>query len=198
MQDKRTALRKFIGRMNNEDNPLKVSAARKVSVPQLATLTACLVLEDRIAASWYSNGLGWLASVANAPGCDVIMSAGCIPAIVECLRRWPADKEVLSDVCWALHELAKHGSASVRDAIKCVPGIVETLQAADASEQFDDDYAADTLELLGFSAAVVSVFPNGIPFLVVCALILGSESPACHGLLPFSPTCPIVFLLLIV
>ncbi len=132
------------------------TAARAVTVPQLVWLTACVVLEDQFAMSCFSRFLGHVACGANASGCAVIISAGCIPIIVECLHHWPADVDIVPSACRTLLSVARYGSATVRSAIKCLPGIVDTLHVADASGLAGDD-SADALELLGFSAAEVSV-----------------------------------------
>ncbi len=121
------------------------SCAASVAVPQLVWLTACLVLEDRVAARRYCDGLGWAALCPD--GFDVILSAGCIPSIIDCLRRWSADQKLVYLACEVLHFLARDGSTLARIAINSVPGIVDLLQAADASG-FADNYAADILKNL--------------------------------------------------
>ncbi len=141
MQDKRAALQKFCDSINTS------AAAKAVTVPQLLTLTAWLSMDDAEAAWSYCGGLGCFASYGDASGCDVIMSAGCIPHVIDCLRRWPADGKVVNNACYALAKLAQKGSASVRTAIKSIPGINTILQAAKASGL--TGYAAYTLSALG-------------------------------------------------
>ncbi len=140
-QDKRAALEKFRNSINSE------AAAKAVTVPQLLTLIACLSVDDAEAAVYYCTGLAHVADWGGASGCDVIMSAGCIPHVFDCLRRWPAENYVVTYACWALAKLAVWGSYSVRTAIRSVPGIRDTLQAAKASG-LDGTYAADALKLL--------------------------------------------------
>ncbi len=134
------------------------TVACAVTVSKAAWLTACLNLEDPVAAKEYCIGLYLVAFLARASGCDVIKSAGCIPIIAECLRRWPADgpKGVVEDACGALYWLAENGSSSVRTAIKSVPGIQATLVAAKKS-RLDGDmgWAALALEKLGFNQGCV-------------------------------------------
>jgi hypothetical protein len=136
VQDKRAALTKFRESVSADTNPAgHKAAARAVTVPKAAWLTACLSLEDPVAAKEYCKGLECVVQYSGASGCDVVMSAGCIPVIVECLRRWPADgpKGVVHYTCWALYNLAEKGSSSVRTAIKSVPGIQAMLEAAKES-----------------------------------------------------------------
>ncbi len=151
VQDKRAALTKFRESVSNVTNPKgHMAAASAVTVSKAAWLTACLSLEDPVAAKEYCWGLGWVAFHAEASGCDVIMSAGCLPIIVECLRRWPADGPdgVVEYACLAFYRLAKYGSASVHTAIKSVPGIRAMLVAAKKSG-LDRGLAARAVERLG-------------------------------------------------
>ncbi len=149
VQDKLVALTQFRESVCVSGEACK-AAACAVTVSKAAWLTACVSLEDPVAAKLYCEGLGNVAYEAEASGCDVIMSAGCIPVIVECLRRWPANGPggVVDNACWALYSLAEKGSASVHTAIKSVPGIQATLQAANDSG-LDCGYTAGALENLG-------------------------------------------------
>ncbi len=122
--------------------------ANAVTVPQLLTLTACLSLDDAVAANSYCYGLARVADSGDASCADVIMSAGCIPHVIVRLRRWPADEEVVYNACGALARLAAKGSTSVRTAINSVPGIQATLQAAKESG-LDGGLAAEALSALG-------------------------------------------------
>ncbi len=153
MQDKRAALTKFRESVCEEgEGPKAVSCA--VKVPQLLTLTACLSLEDPVSAKEYCLGLAYVATYGDASCADVIMSAGCIPHVIDCLRRWPADRGVVFNACLALARLAEKGSAPVRTAIKSIPGVKDTLQAAKASG-LDGGYAADALSALGLKGCVI-------------------------------------------
>jgi hypothetical protein len=142
VQDKREVMDAFWRSMNNS------AAAKAVTVPQLLTVTACLSIDDEWAVRHFSWGFYLVAQYVEASGCDVIMSAGCIPHVIDCLRRWPADRNVVSNVCDALTKLAQKGSASVRTAIKSVPDIQATLQAAKESG-LDNGCAARALSALG-------------------------------------------------
>ncbi len=122
--------------------------ANAVTVPQLLTPTACLNMDDAKAAYCYCLGLARAGTYGDASCADVIMSAGCIPYVIDCLRRWPADEYVVWNACWALSELAEKGSASVRTVIKSVPGVQATLQTAKQSG-LDLGYAARALRALG-------------------------------------------------
>ncbi len=108
-----------------------------------------LLLDNQTAVAEYCEGLAYIAHYAESSGCDVIMSAGCIPVLVECLRRWPADEEVTHRACLALYRIASGGSDDVRAAIGSVPGIAAVLEAA-AESGLDDgraSYALDALSL---------------------------------------------------
>ncbi len=142
VQDKQAALEKFYDNINSRAD------AMAVTVPRLLTLTACLSVDDAKAAAYYCMGLGRIAYNGGASGCDVIMSAGCIPHVIDCLRRWPADGAVVRTACLALATLAVNGSASVHDAMRSVIGIQATLQAAEQSG-LDPFFATRTLSLLG-------------------------------------------------
>ena len=142
MQDKRAALKRFNYSIHSR------AAAKAVTVPQLLTLTACLSVDDAEAAYYYCRGLVLVAYFGDASCADVIMSAGCIPHVIDCLRRWPANGYVVLNACLALAQLAAKGSATVRTAIKSIPGIHDTLQAAKASG-LDNGHAARALSALG-------------------------------------------------
>jgi hypothetical protein len=140
VQEKRAVLETFYGSINGKAD------AKAVTVPQLLTLTACLRVDDAQAAEYYCRGLASVTSFGDESCADVIMSAGCIPHVIDCLRRWPADKFVVYSACWGVYLLAVKGSASVHTVIKSFPGIQGTLQAAnDSGLTF---YAADALRAL--------------------------------------------------
>ncbi len=159
MQEKRTALKKFY------DSIYSSAAAKAVTVPQLLTLTAWLSMDDAMAVEYYCRGLASVAHYGDASCADVIMSAGCVPHVTDCLRRWPADRSVVTAACVALLWLATKGSATVPTAIKSVTGIQTTLQAAKKSG-LDNGYAAAALRALGLS---VRVCARGC--LCVCACV---------------------------
>ena len=144
VQGKLAALQKF--RLSAEAFDTE-AGAKAVTVPQLLTLTACLSVDDAEAAKYYCGGLRSVADYGDASCADVIMSAGCIPHVIDCLRRWPADEYVVWGACGALRMLAEKGSATVRTAIKSIPGIRDTLQAAKASG-LDSGFAARALSAL--------------------------------------------------
>ncbi len=145
VQGKLAALQKF--RLSAEAFDTEADA-KAVTVPQLLTLTACLSMDDAEAARYYCTGLALVADCGDVSCADVIMSAGCIPHVIDCLRHWPAHKGVVWNACWALAELAEKGSDSVRTAIKSVPGTQATLQAAKESG-LDSGLAARALSALG-------------------------------------------------
>jgi hypothetical protein len=150
VQDKLAALTKFRESVSGATNREGCkAAARAVTVSKAAWLTACVSPTDPVAAKEYCFGLACVAYNAGVSGCDVIM-AGCVPIIVECLRRWPVDGPggVVHHACCALNNLAWKGSACVRAAIKSVPGIQATLIAAKES-RLEDRNAALALEKLG-------------------------------------------------
>ncbi len=118
-------------------------------MPQLLAATACLIVDDAVIAVYYCEVVSYVAVYGDASCADVIASAGCIPHVINCLRRWPAESNVVLRACQALAELAEKGSASVRTAIETVPGIQATLQAAKASGLDSYGYAARALSALG-------------------------------------------------
>jgi hypothetical protein len=104
------------------------------------------------AARYYCRGMRLVTGDGGTSCAGVIMSAGCIPHVIDCLRRWPAHGLVVWNACQALAILAEKGSASVCTAIRSVLGIQATLQAAKQSGlalSEDDDWAALALRALG-------------------------------------------------
>ncbi len=91
------------------------------------------MLDDRDAADEYCRGLLRVAAHGDASCADVIVSAGCVPHLIDCLRRWPADRGVVEYACCTFYYLAEKGSASALSTIRSVPGIQATLHAANKS-----------------------------------------------------------------
>ncbi len=156
------ALWKFLKLLQNAEEDAWEAVALAVTVPQLVWLTACLVLDDQVAVTRFYEALFLVAEGAKASGCDIIMLAGCIPVIVECLRRWSTEQQFLLGGCKLLHRLTALGSTSVHAAIKSVPGITDTLEAADATgfvpiftnESVGFKELASSWEMLGFVSVV--------------------------------------------
>ncbi len=147
-QVKLSALYLFAENVRREDGALAVTE------PQLIRLRACLLVEHKEGAKDYCFGIGCVAFYGRSKGCDAILSAGCIPAIVECLRYWPGGPAdgpgiVVYNACWALYRLTEFGSVTVLDSIRAVPDIRSVLETA-ARSRLDDYHAVATLRKLGW------------------------------------------------
>ncbi len=118
------------------------AAAKAVTVPQLLTLTAWLSVDDELAARYYCAGLAHVALLGGESDCAGIMLAGCIPHVIECLRRWPDEGNVADSACHVLVNLAKKGSELVRATIKRVPGVQATLLEVTRSGLSPDEVRA--------------------------------------------------------
>ncbi len=140
------------------DREVDKEVYQPVTVSQLVWLTACLVLEDRITVDFYCYIMHTVADQDDAA--EVIIEAGCIPTLAECLRHWSADAEAVHSIFTAFFETAKHHAVSLLTAINSTPGLVDMLVTVDASGVTSDealrDYASYTLDLLGFPAVAVS------------------------------------------
>ena len=76
-----------------------------------------------------------------------------ILAIIDQLRRWSEEANVVVDACIALNNLASVGSAAVKSAMRSVPDCEALLRAARASGLDVHDgrqWAAEALTKLGF------------------------------------------------
>ncbi len=92
-----------------------------------------------------------VAKDAESSGCTKIMAAGCIPHIVACLRRWPAESEheVVRWACAALFWIAAYGDQSVKTAVRNCRDVKALLTAALAAG-LDGERAAGALKELEF------------------------------------------------
>ncbi len=104
-------------------------------------------------AEWFCGFMIQPSFRLKSAGCDVIMEAGAIPVIFDQLRRWPAEANVVKYACIALLNLAIHGSAAVKSAMRSVPDCEALLRAARASglDVYEGRHiAAEALTKLGF------------------------------------------------
>lgn len=140
------------------------AGAVTITVADVKDAIACQctsVKDDRIAQQ-YCMFITNTAKLAKSHGCDVILQAGGIPVVVDCLRHlihgsgWSDSIEHASA---ALYYLAANGSAAVKSAIRGVNGTEELLY--DVSVWRDSHYrtrvswAALTLTALGHKVCVI-------------------------------------------
>jgi hypothetical protein len=146
MQSKLAKLQQYCDRINNG------VAARAITVADVADVIdviACIMLKDKHTAEKFCYFMWSIAYYAESPGCDVILQAGGIPVLFDCLRSWPREKDVVSYACWASSCLADWGSETVNSAMRSVPDCEALLIAAHKSS-LDDRWAAPALKALGF------------------------------------------------
>jgi hypothetical protein len=112
--------------------------------------TACVNVGDRTSSENYCLSLSRFVNEANSSAaCGYVLLAGCIPVLIECLRRWSREAmghRVVEYTCQALCKLASKGDDSVRAAIKAAPGIKELLEGA---KTISEHYPQSTLESIG-------------------------------------------------
>jgi hypothetical protein len=141
-------LQTYYDRSNGHDK------ARTITVGDVTIAIVCTLPKDARTANKFCYFMWNIAGYANSPGCDVILQAGGIPVLFDCLRSWPAVKPVVEYACWALHYLTVYGSTTVKLAMRNVPNCEALLTAASLSK-LDKNYAGDSLaelalEKLGF------------------------------------------------
>ncbi len=81
----------------------------------------------------------------------MILQAGGIPVIFDCLRSWPSKRNVVGYACYVSNNLAKYGSETVKSAMRSVPDCEALLIAADKSKLARGNSAAKALKELGFN-----------------------------------------------
>ncbi len=131
------------------DEEVHTAASTSIKRDTLIQLTGRVMMDQLASVDDYCWGVGCVADHAGSAGCDVILEAGCIPVIIECLRRWPTHGPwgVVYSACWALRWLVTNGSASVVAAVEGVPDIVALVEAA-KELGLDCGHAAPILEKL--------------------------------------------------
>ena len=77
--------------------------------------------KDKLTAEKFCNFMFLIVSFSQSSGCDVILQAGGIPVLFDCLRSWPREKDVVRMACCASNYLAFHGSETVKSAMRSVP-----------------------------------------------------------------------------
>ena len=125
------------------------AGARDITVADVIDGIACVMPKDKRTADKFCHFIGLIAYWAKSSGCDVILQAGGIPVLFDCLRSWPREKGVVTWVCLSLTSLAGWGSDTVQSAMRGVPDCEALLIAAHKSK-LDDGNAADALEKLGY------------------------------------------------
>ncbi len=86
-----------------------------------------------IDASMFCDALSCLITYGeSSASCDKIVSAGGVSTIVELLRCYEDEEEVVNNACEALNYLAKYGSTTVKQQLKEDAGVISALQSASA------------------------------------------------------------------
>ena len=152
MQSKLAKLEQYCDRINSGDS----AAACAMTVADVIDGIACVMPKDERTAEQFCAFVGHIAYWAGSSGCDVILQAGGIPVVFDCLRSWPCEEDVVFCACCTLSRLARFGSATVKSAMRSVPDCEALLIAAhkskldggDVSKVFGD--AAPALKELGY------------------------------------------------
>ncbi len=144
LQDKVTGVTKLKDKCYND------STRRSVTIAEIAQGAACCEPPHPVTAELFCFAMYYLAYYGGSAGCDKIASAGGIPVIVQLLARLPDEKEVVMVGCYALYQLARYGSASIKSLIIAQPDIITLLRAASPRLQAwgEDDVAAEALRRL--------------------------------------------------
>ena len=149
MQSKLAKLEQYCDRISTRSDRSGFAAARAITVADVIDGIACVMPKDKRTAEKFCNFMGLIALFAESSGCDVILQAGGIPVLFDCLRSWPREKDVVFCACYASNYLAGHGSETVKSAMRSVPDCEALLIAAHKSK-LDGGGAAAALEMLGY------------------------------------------------
>ncbi len=109
-----------------------------VTPEEVSRLVSFVESDVKASVKDFCDGLGWVARLAGASGCDVIMAGGAIPVIADCLKRWITDEDVVFSACAALSRLASFGSEPVKLAVKSLPDIKQLLTTAKETKRSGD------------------------------------------------------------
>ena len=153
VQSKLAKLQQYCDRLGNIGDS---AAARAITVADVIDVIACIMLKDKHTAEKFCYFMWSIAYYAESPGCDVILQAGGIPVLFDCLRSWPRERAVVWHACGALYRIAVFGSEIVKSAMRSVPDCEALLIAAhkskldggDASKALGE--AAKALKELGY------------------------------------------------
>ena len=151
MQSKLAKLEQYCDRIDTSGD--SAAAACEITVADVIDGIACVMPKDMRTAEKFCYFMQRIARWAESSGCDVILQAGGIPVLFDCLRSWPGEKDVVNLACQASHNLAAYGSKAVKSAMRSVPDCEALLIAAQKSE-LDDGWAAPALKELGYKKPV--------------------------------------------
>jgi hypothetical protein len=151
MQSKLAKLQQYFDRI--DESGYKTAAARAITVADVIDCIACVMPKDKHTAHKFCNFMWLIAFWAESSGCDVILQAGGIPVLFDCLRSWPGEEDVVSYACCASYRLAGYGSETVKSAMRSVPDC-EALLIAAYKSKLDHGNAAEALENLGYKMPV--------------------------------------------
>ena len=149
MQSKLAQLQQYCDRIGSSD-ATSTAAACAITVADVIDGIACVMPKDKRTAEKFCLFLYLIASYAGPLGCDVILQAGGIPVLFDCLRSWPRERNVVNYASWALFWLVEYGSLAVKSAMRSVPDCEALLIAAYKSKSACYFAAAAALEELGY------------------------------------------------
>ncbi len=129
--------------------------SRAITVADVIHGIACVMPKDKRTAKKFCYFLYLIVHWADSSAAyDVILQAGGIPVLFDCLRSWPREKDVVTYACYASHSLAQYGSATVKAAMRSVPDCEALLIAAHKS-RLADGWAAPALKELGYKKCAI-------------------------------------------
>ncbi len=135
------------------DSSYNEAGACTVKVADVVDAIKCASSKDQRTAEKFCEFLWNIAYYAYSQGCDVILQAGGIPVLFDCIRAWPRERNVVWYACCASYFLALNGSITVKSAMRSVPGCEARLIAAHKSKlaKFGhSSYATMALVALGY------------------------------------------------
>ncbi len=151
LQSELAKLQQYCARIKKRGD--SAAAARAITVADVIDGIACVMPNDQLTALQFCEFMRLIAFWAGSSGCDVILQAGGIPVVFDCLRSWPCEKDVVTTACASSSFLTLYGSETVKSAMRSVPDCEALLIAAHKSK-LDISQAATALERLGYNMHV--------------------------------------------
>lgn len=123
--------------------------ASRIHAADVKDALSRVVPEDAATLSLCLNFIWSVAHFGGRHGCDVLVTAGCVPVAFEALRSWPEEQLIVHWACSALRSLVINGASQAKRAIRNVHDYAELLLDAQASklECYNDGKSVAALTL---------------------------------------------------
>lgn len=130
------------------------SAAALITVSEVVTAMSCTSPPSFATAERFCHFALRLATYGDQTSFSVIQRSNILPVIIDMLRYWSANTEIVWRICRFIVTLLKRGPSTLnfKAALQRIPGCAAALTTAAASHLDENNEAAVALVSLGFSS----------------------------------------------